>query len=125
MVPIEPRMVNIFWARSPISFEYMSFGRPFLESHETTYHTKICVCLRLETELDLPSLGHYDTGPVKLYLVASTIGGAWAVHESIFWLWKEIVYLGWIVEIVVACRVYIVLRNFSQTLRNYSLTLFA
>ena len=39
MLTIEPRMVSMFWACSPISFINMSFWCSFLDPHLTTYLT--------------------------------------------------------------------------------------
>ena len=43
MLTIEPRMVSIFWARSPISLEHISFWCPFLDTHLTIYYSNIFV----------------------------------------------------------------------------------
>ena len=56
MLTIEPRMVVIFQACSPISFKRMSLWYPFLEAHLTTYHSTIGVLIRNVFELGLSSL---------------------------------------------------------------------
>ena len=53
MLIIEPRMVNNFWARSPISSKHMSFRCLLLEPHLIRHHSYIGVLLRLVTELGL------------------------------------------------------------------------
>jgi len=50
-IEIEPRMVIIFWACSPISSKHMSFWNPFLEPHLITYHSTKGVQLRSVIEL--------------------------------------------------------------------------
>ena len=42
MLTIEPRMVNKFWACSPISFKHMLFCCPFLDLHLNT-HSNMCL----------------------------------------------------------------------------------
>ena len=41
MLIIEPKMVIIFLAHSPLSFKHVSFWYSFLEPHQTTYHSNI------------------------------------------------------------------------------------
>ena len=43
MLTIEPRMVSIVWACSPISLEHTSFWCPFLDTHLTIHHSNIFV----------------------------------------------------------------------------------
>ena len=43
MLTIEPRMVSIFLAHSPISFKHVSFWHWFLDSRLTRYHSNIGV----------------------------------------------------------------------------------
>ena len=61
-MPFESRMVNQFWARSPISFIHMmpSWG-PFLDPHLLTHISTIVVCLRQVTELGLLTLYYIIT----------------------------------------------------------------
>ena len=56
MLTITSRMVNNFWARSPISFHHVSFWYLFLDSHPTIHHPNIGVCLTPETELGTSTL---------------------------------------------------------------------
>ena len=56
MVTIERRIVSIFWARSSISFEHMSFWCPFLDPHLTTCHANIGVQIIAMSELVTSSL---------------------------------------------------------------------
>jgi hypothetical protein len=45
MLMIEPRVVNKSWVCSPISFKQMCFWCAFFNSHLTTHHSNIDVCL--------------------------------------------------------------------------------
>ena len=56
MLTIEPRMVTIFWACSPISFRHKSFWSLFLEPHLTTYPSNIGVWLRYVTKFGISTL---------------------------------------------------------------------
>ena len=51
MLIVEPRIVIIFWAHTPITFKHMPFWYPFWESHQITYHSNTCVTIKKITKL--------------------------------------------------------------------------
>ena len=54
MLTIQPRMVSIFSARSPISSKHMmSFWCLFLDPHLTTYSSTIFIGVQIIVEFDL------------------------------------------------------------------------
>ena len=56
LLSIASRMINIFWAHGPISFQNMYFWCPFLDPHPTILHSNIGVCLRRGVELGMSTL---------------------------------------------------------------------
>ena len=55
---IDPRMVNIFWRRSPISFKYIFFWCLFLDSYLTTNNSNIGVQTMTMMDLGTSALEH-------------------------------------------------------------------
>ena len=58
MLIVKPRMAIIFWTRSPISFQHMSFCKPLLELHLTTYNSNFGGQSREVTELGTSTLSY-------------------------------------------------------------------
>ena len=61
MLTIEPRMVNLIWAHSIISFKNMPFWCPFLDSHLTAYCSSIGVHIIVMFDLGMSILKWYNT----------------------------------------------------------------
>ena len=56
MYSIEPRIVNIIWACSPISFKHVLFKCPFLDPHLITHHSSAGVYIIAMLELGTSTL---------------------------------------------------------------------
>ena len=81
MLIIEPRMVSVFWACSPISFKHQIFlGCPFLDPYLTKYHSYIGVQIIVMLELGM-STSWCVCKPWR------SLGGPW---ESLDWFWNGI-----------------------------------
>ena len=97
MLTIEPRMVSIFLAHSPISFEHMSFWHWFLDSRLTRYPSNIGVQIIVVVNFSTSTLGvvasesaKYSCEVCSMVLPVSERGFSLGGIESIALMYERI-----------------------------------
>ena len=85
---IECRMVDEFWASSPISFKHMFFWCQFLDPHLITYNLIVGVSLKWVTKLGMLTLLQFNTKFCNLTGTTSSSSKRIFIHSwwaSISW----------------------------------------